>query len=246
MDAFRCGALRLKIIGRSTFIGISRRAIHLTTTPVLSQTIPNERLLSMTTPKLVRTSRVDNRLPELLDAAARLFARRGYAATSMRDIAVEVDMKPGSLYYHFPSKEELLLAVYQAGVRALEEATAEAVAKEADPWVRLEVLCRVHLETVLRDSDYAQVLIRVLPDDIPQAADRLRELRESYEQVFRHVVAQLPLPAGTDRRALRLLLIGSLNWATLWFNPDGRDSPRVLARKFVGLVKEMQDGRTSP
>ncbi|MGQ3004169.1 MAG: TetR/AcrR family transcriptional regulator [Hydrogenophaga sp.] len=184
-------------------------------------------------------------MPELLNAAARLFASRGYAATSMRDIAVEVDMKPGSLYYHFPSKEELLLAVYQAGVRALEEATAEAVAKETDPWVRLEVLCRAHLEAVLRDSDYAQVLIRVLPDDIPQAADRLRELRESYEQVFRHVVAQLPLPAGTDRRALRLMLIGSLNWATLWFNPDGRDSPRVLARKFVGLVKEMQDGRTS-
>lgn len=155
----------------------------------------------------------------------------------MRDIAVEVEMKPGSLYYHFPSKEDLLLEVYQAGVYALEMATADAVAKETDPWVRLEA--------VLRDSDYAQVLIRVLPDDIPQAADRLREMRERYEQVFRHVVAQLPLPAGTDRRALRLMLIGALNWATLWFNPEGRDSPRVLARKFVGLVKEMQDDRTS-
>lgn len=200
----------------------------------------------MNTTKLARPPRTDNRLPELLDAAARLFARRGYAATSMREIALEVDMKPGSLYYHFPSKEELLIAVYQAGVLALEDATAEAVAKDTDPWTRLETLCKAHLEVVLRDSDYAQVLIRVLPDDIPQAADRLRELRESYEQVFRNVVAQLPLPAGTDRRALRLMLIGALNWATLWFNPDGRDSPRVLARKFVGLVKEMQDGRTSP
>lgn len=164
----------------------------------------------------------------------------------MRDIAVEVDMKPGSLYYHFPSKEELLLAVYQAGVAELEKTTLEALQKETDPWMRLEVLCRAHLEVVLRDSDYAQVLIRVLPDDIPQAADRLRELRESYEQVFRSTVAQLPLSAGTDRRALRLMLIGALNWAVLWFNPDGRDSPRVLARKFVGLVKEIQDGRTSP
>lgn len=199
----------------------------------------------MLTKTIPRSPRADNRLPQLLDAAARLFARRGYAATSMRDIAVEVEMKSGSLYYHFPSKEDLLLAVYQAGVQALEVATAEAVAKEADPWVRLEVLCRAHLEVVLRDSDYAQVLIRVLPDDIPQAADRLREMRERYEQVFRRVVAQLPLPAGTDRRALRLMLIGALNWARLWFNPEGRDSPRVLARKFVGLVKEMQDDRTS-
>ncbi len=160
----------------------------------------------------------------------------------MRDIAVEVKMLSGSLYYHFPSKEELLIAVYQAGVLDLEKAAVEAVERETDPWARLEALCKAHLETVLRDSDYAQVLIRVLPDDIPQAANRLRELRDTYEQVFRTVVAQLPLSAGTDRRALRLMLIGALNWATLWFNPDGRDSPRVLARKFVGLVKETQHG----
>lgn len=197
----------------------------------------------MSSTKPARSPRSDNRLPELLDAAARLFARRGYAATSMRDIAVEIKMLPGSLYYHFPSKEDLLLAVYQAGVIELEKAATEAVAKETDPWDRLEAMCKAHLETVLRDSDYAQVLIRVLPDDIPQAADRLRELRDSYEQVFRQVVAQLPLPAGTDRRALRLMLMGALNWATLWFNPDGRDSPRVLARKFVGLVREAQGSR---
>lgn len=195
--------------------------------------------------KPVRAPRSDNRLPELLDAAARLFARRGYAATSMRDIAVEVDMLPGSVYYHFPSKEELLLAVYQAGVRELEAAAAQALATESDPWARLETLCRVHLETVLRDSDYAQVLIRVVPDDIPSAADRLRELRNSYERSFREAVARLPLPAGTDRRALRLMLIGALNWAVLWFDPQGRDSPRALARKFVGLLKETQDGRTT-
>ena len=199
----------------------------------------------MSSTKPARSPRSDNRLPELLDAAARLFARRGYAATSMRDIAVEIKMLPGSLYYHFPSKEDLLLAVYQAGVIELEKAATEAVAKETDPWDRLEAMCKAHLETVLRDSDYAQVLIRVLPDDIPQAADRLRELRDSYEQFFRQVVAQLPLPAGTDRRALRLMLMGALNWAALWFDPDGRDSPRVLARKFVGLVREAQGSRAA-
>lgn len=192
-----------------------------------------------------RPPRADNRLPELLDAAARLFAERGYAATSMRDIALAANMLSGSLYYHFPSKDELLLAVYSAGVEELEKAAGDAVARESDPWLRLEALCRAHLETVLRDSDYAQVLIRVLPDDIPRIAERLRMLRENYERMFRDVMSRLPLPPGTDRRALRLMLIGALNWAPFWFDPQGRDSPRVLARKFVGLVKETQDGRTS-
>lgn len=194
--------------------------------------------------KTSRAPRSDNRLPELLDSAARQFASRGYAATSMRDIAVAASMLPGSVYYHFSSKEELLVAVYSAGVKELEIAAAEAVQKESDPWLRLEALCRAHLETVLRDSDYAHVLIRVLPDDIPGAAERLRELRESYEDSFRDAVAQLPLTPRADRRALRLMLIGALNWAALWFNPQGRDSPRVLARKFVGLIKETQDDST--
>ncbi|MDR7093959.1 TetR/AcrR family transcriptional regulator [Hydrogenophaga laconesensis] len=182
-------------------------------------------------------------MPELLDAAARLFARSGYAATSMRDIATEVKMLPGSLYYHFASKEELLLAVYRAGVQELHIATSEALESETEPWARLEALCKAHLETVLRDSDYAHVLIRVLPDDVPQAADQLRELRERYEEVFRKVVAQLPLPQNSDRRMLRLMLIGALNWAPLWFNPQGRDSPRALAKTFVGILKEPDGGK---
>lgn len=193
------------------------------------------------TVKSIRAPRADNRVQELLDVAARLFAKRGYAATSMRDIALGVNMLSGSVYYHFASKEELLVAVYQAGVNQLEKAIHAALKKEVEPWTRLEAVCRAHLEVVLKDSDYAQVLVRVVPDDIPAAADRLRTLRASYESMFRDAVADLPLPPGADRRALRLMLLGTLNWALFWFDPQGRDSPRVLARKFVGLLKEAQN-----
>ena len=66
--------------------------------------------------KPLKSSRSDNRLSAVLDAAARLFAGKGYAATSMRDIAEACEMLPGSLYYHFAAKEDLLVAVYEAGV----------------------------------------------------------------------------------------------------------------------------------
>lgn len=194
----------------------------------------------MMSAKLMRAARADNRLQELLDVAARLFAQGGYAATSMRDIALGVKMLPGSLYYHFASKEELLVAVYEAGVGELETAVRSALEHEAEPWARLEAMCLAHLETVLKNSDYAQVLIRVMPEDVPPVAERLRTLRAGYERMFREVVAELPLRAGTDRRALRLMLLGALNWARFWFDPQGRDSPRDLARKFVGMFKEAQ------
>lgn len=191
--------------------------------------------------KTARGTRSDNRSHELLDAMARLFAERGYAATSTRDIALAAKMLPGSLYYHFASKEQMLLAVYEAGVRELETAVRCAVEREKLPWTRLEAACRAHLETVLRNSDYAQVLIRVLPQDVQSVAQRLGELRSGYEEVWRDLVAALPLPAGNDRGAFRLLLLGALNWARFWFDPQGRDSPDVLARKFVAILKEAQN-----
>ena len=186
--------------------------------------------------------RADNRLVGLLDAAARCFAERGYAGTTMREIAVGAAMKPGSLYYHFPSKEQLLVAVYEAGVRELDDAvaaaTAASAAREADAWAQLEAACTAHLETILRDSPYAQVLIRVLPQDVPEVAERLRAQRSQYEQRWQTLVRALPLPPRTDRGALRLMLLGALNWSRFWYQPSGPDSPRVLARKFIAFLKE--------
>ena len=71
--------------------------------------------------KPLRAPRADNRLPLLLDAAARLFRAQGFHGTSIRDIVRAVDMLPGSLYYHFAAKEDLLVAVYAEGVRRISE-----------------------------------------------------------------------------------------------------------------------------
>ncbi|HEU4351601.1 MAG TPA: TetR/AcrR family transcriptional regulator [Burkholderiales bacterium] len=188
-----------------------------------------------------RAPRADNRLPAVLDAAARLFAGRGYSATSMRDIAEAVDMLPGSLYYHFAAKEDLLVAVYEAGVRAIADAAQAAAGREKEPWARLEAACAAHLEAVLQRSDYAQVLIRVLPQDVPAVAVRLRALRRQYERVFRELVGALPLAARAERKVLRLMLLGALNWSRFWFDPEGSETPKSLARKFVTLLKESQN-----
>ena len=66
--------------------------------------------------------RAHSRLPQLLDEAARAFAERGYAATSVRDIVVPIGMLPGSLYCHFETKEALLVAVYSEGVARISAA----------------------------------------------------------------------------------------------------------------------------
>jgi AcrR family transcriptional regulator len=191
-------------------------------------------------PRPVRAPRADNRLPLILDEAARLFAAQGFHGTSVRDIVRAIDMLPGSLYYHFPTKEALLAAVYAEGVRRISAAVRAAVAGRRDPWERLEAACVAHLEALLDSGDYAQVVIRVRPGDAPSVAGELIGLRDAYEAIFADLVGELPLARRVDRRSVRLMLLGALNWSQTWYHP-GREAPRVIARRFVTLLREQLD-----
>jgi AcrR family transcriptional regulator len=186
-------------------------------------------------------SHVDSRLPQVLDEAARLFRTQGFEGTTVRDIARAVGMLPGSLYCHFATKEELLTAVYVRGVAQISEAVQSVVARHSDAWDRLEAACVAHLESILRDDDYAQVVIRVRPSDVPAARQNLTDLRNRYEALFIQLIKALPLSGGTDRRTFRLMLIGALNSSQTWYRPNGRDKPRAIARKFIALLRQGQE-----
>lgn len=179
----------------------------------------------------------DSRLGRLLDTAARLFCTQGYQGTTVRDIAQAVGILPGSLYSHFATKEDLLVAVYERGVAQICRSTEQAVARHEQPWPRLEAACVAHLEAILRDDDYARVVVRVRPSDVPDAAARLACSRRLYEAMWIDLIAALPLRRGASPQALRLMLLGALNWAQVWYRADGKASPRTLARRFVSLVR---------
>lgn len=189
--------------------------------------------------------RRDNRRQKLLDAAAGLFRRHGFHATSMRDIARHTGMLHGSMYYHFPSKEELLVTVYEEGIKRIAAHVDGAVERESDPWRRLEAASVAHLEMLLDHSDYAQVVIRVLPGDAENAASRLIALRDGYEDRFRRLIDDLDLPPGADRQFLRLFLIGALNWSQTWYRRDGAP-PRVIARRFLDFLRRPLQGEEPP
>jgi len=202
-----------------------RRAAPATLRPVTALPTPGSRL-----------PRQDNRRLLLLDAAARLFSERGFHATSMRDLARAVGMLSGSIYYHFESKEEMLLAVYEEGVRRVAAAVEQAVADQTEPWKRLEAACAAHLHGLIAHRDYARVMIQTSPDQAGSASGRVRELRRNYELRFRQLIEGLTLPSGIDARYLRLLLFGALNWSQVWYHPGG-DPPEVVARRFIDTLR---------
>jgi TetR/AcrR family transcriptional regulator, cholesterol catabolism regulator len=196
--------------------------------------------------------RAHNRHGLLLDSAARVFRRKGYALTSMRDIAAEAGMTAGSIYYHYPSKGELLLAVYAEGVRRVGEACDAAAAWPGDAWTRLERVVAAHLDKLLGtqpgDAPFAGVFVQVQPHDFPpEHHEALIALRNGYEAKFRMLIDALPLSRGSDRRLLRLQLIGALNHVPLWYRADGPKTPAAIARTITRQLRRgLAPDRTEP
>jgi AcrR family transcriptional regulator len=172
----------------------------------------------------------------LMAVSARLFARGGFDATSMRDIAGEAGMLAGSMYYHFPSKNDLIAAVYEQGVAEIGSAVDRAMVGLQEPWVRLEAACVAHLQSLLADRAHAAVMTADLSRLDAKLRRRLVTMRDGYERRFVDLVAALPLAPGTDRTLWRLQLLGALNWTPTWYRANGK-SPATIARALMAALR---------
>lgn len=178
----------------------------------------------------------DNRRALILDEAAKLFATRGYDATSMRDIASAVGMLPGSIYYHFPSKDEILATIYAIGVDEIITAVQAAIEGAEDPWDRLEAAAVAHLDTLLGRNGYAAAVIADWPGETTEIQPRLVAERDRYETIFRDLIRALPGIPKANQRLFRLTLLGALNWTLTWYKP-GKQSPAQIARGVVAMLR---------
>jgi AcrR family transcriptional regulator len=188
-----------------------------------------------------------NRRLALLSSAAKLFRRKGFAATTTRDIAAAAGMQSGSPFYHFKSKDALLYAVMEEGMRSaldrLLAVTQSAGYVDLLPGAQLRVLVTVHFEVLLGPgSDFVPVMLyeaRSLP---PRQHKALGQLIAEYEALWLpvlnalHASGELRAPV----RLARLLILGALNWSVQWFDPKKGASLQELSDAAMDLFLRPQ------
>src|SRR5262245_19969108 len=103
---------------------------------------------------------LERRRVEILDAAARLFAARGYADADTQVLADELGVGKGTIYRYFPSKRELFLAVADRAMRRLREAVDAAIADVAEPLQRVAKAIRTYLDFFADHPEYVELLIQ--------------------------------------------------------------------------------------
>lgn len=182
-----------------------------------------------------------NKREEVIMKAADLMARHGFDGTSMRDIAAAVDMLPGSLYYHFPSKEDMLLAIHERVVANMTKRVEAAVAAGTEPWERIENAAVAHLEGLLETGNMVSIISPNFAEEREELNDKLKAHRNAYEMIFKELFDALDLPDDVNRGLLRLQLFGALNWVPVWYRPDREPdrgaSPEEIARSFVQSLR---------
>jgi AcrR family transcriptional regulator len=202
------------------------------------------------TPKTLTKSQVTRRL--ILEAAARLFREKGYAAVSLRDIAQAVNMKTGSLYYHFDSKESLveeILTLGTMGAMAASKAAVAALGPGADPIDKLEAVFSAHTCFLHDEEDFASANLKIL-QQVPPAI-RERHVRQDREygafvaDIIDEIEAKRGLAPGVDGSVLRMLCFGAMNWSISWYDPTGR-SPGQIADQLMTLVRRGALARPAP
>lgn len=176
------------------------------------------------------------RYREILDAAAALFAERGYAATSVRDIGERVGLLGGSLYHYIKSKEALFVKIHDTALAVAAGRVTEAVAGLSDPWARLEAACVCMLEIQLDPNSITMPLMNDFQSVPPDVRERLVARRDMFEAIFRDLVDELPLDPAIDRGIYRLLLLTLLNNISGWYRP-GRLTPAGIGRQVVAVFR---------
>jgi AcrR family transcriptional regulator len=183
-------------------------------------------------------TRANIRRQQILEAAADLYAVRGFEATSMRDVAAAVGLMSGSLYYHFASKEDLYVAVEDASVLKVFSAVQAATAEVLDPWARFEAGAVAHCETLLDPSGLRVRLAPIFPPGLDRSVrDRLIGERDRFEQMIAAVIAALPLARDIDRHIFQKHYLSAMNSVGVWYSPDGRLTPAEIARQLVRVLK---------
>jgi len=176
---------------------------------------------------------------EIYERAIRLFADRGFAGTSLQDIADALGITRPALYYYVKSKDELLarLAADVAGGSAAQ--IAELAARpDLDAAGKLREIARLTVVRVAAQPERFRLLIRSeadLPPDLSAAYDASR--RAALKAVTG--VIEDGIRAGqfrpADARVAALAVIGMGNWVACWFDP-GRDSAGAVAGQLADMA----------
>ncbi|MEA2278378.1 MAG: TetR/AcrR family transcriptional regulator, cholesterol catabolism regulator [Solirubrobacteraceae bacterium] len=183
--------------------------------------------------------RYDERRQEVVDIAARVFADRGYHATSIDDLVRATGLQRGGLYHYMDGKKDLLIRIHERFIDPLLAEAQEIVARGEPPEATLRALAQALMHDIASYRDQVTVFLnewRIIEHEPEWAA--IRNARKAFETLVGDVLKrgqEEGVFAIKDRRIALLGFFGMFNYSYQWFKPGGRGKPEDIADQFCDI-----------
>lgn len=181
----------------------------------------------------------------ILRASTAVFAERGFAAATMREIAERAGMPLSGFYYYYSSKQEVLAAIMDSVLTELDRACAEAMEQASEPSAQLAAMVAAHVRMHLRDPEAARVAdAEVRPLDEATRAEIVAR-RDAYEGRFREVLERGrrtgEFAAGLEVPVAAMSILMMSTGVLAWWRPDGAldidETAQILGRFAVAVAR---------
>jgi AcrR family transcriptional regulator len=212
--------------------------------------VPNKKVKGKRTPKALRPrnspddtkqTKPATRLEEVLQSAANIFFAKGFHATSIEDVARDVGMLKGSLYYYIKSKDDLLFQLLLAGIEDGDAFIARQIDPNGDPVEQLERAIRAQIDYIIQNRVQFGLFLHEFDSLSGKKQHKLISVMSRYNSRFVELVRrgqeQGKLMSGEPWIVVNGIL-GMCNWLYRWYDADETSDPNQIKDVFVQMVFE--------
>jgi TetR/AcrR family transcriptional regulator, cholesterol catabolism regulator len=187
-----------------------------------------------------------DRKEQINEIAQNLFRTKGYAATSMRDLAREIGIEPASIYSHVKSKEALLQKICFRIADEFFEALQQVLEQDADAAAKLSAAIDAHVNVIVENLDATTVFFHEWKHLSEPSLVEFKSLRNKYEKQFRSIIEEGVASGEFDKVDAHVsvkLLFAMMNSIYEWYNPKGKLKRKEIVRNIVetyvnGIVRD--------
>lgn len=179
---------------------------------------------------------------EILRSAMKSIREVGYHRATMEQIAAQLLMTKGSLYYYYKSKEEILFSCHKFILLTTYEAQLEILSREEPALQTLEEMLDVHIEAVVEEKEFFNLLNEPKEMFGEDFLEQALLLRKQYQSTFDSLIER-----GIEQGVFhvnnifltRMTILGALNWIQQWYKTDGELTKAELKEQFIGVIKKI-------
>lgn len=180
-----------------------------------------------------------SRKEQILQTSAKMFKDRGYASTSMRDIATELGIEAASLYHHIKSKEEILEIICFGMAHKLTAAIAEVNDIYFNAEEKLRMAIKNHVQIITENISQSAVFLHEWRSLSEPKLSEFKALRDDYEKGINTILAEginEDVFADVDQKFASLTILSTVNWINEWYNPTGKMNAAEIATKLSDFI----------